>query len=701
MHRFRILWFVRLPRPTGDIIVSLPPGYTLDGRCPTLAFTSDTYLNALQNNEWGTWWDCKAKEPPANRWSDPPLFEDAACATRYAWGLDLMNELLVLQENSTNPDEPGACQNQSDPSNTIELPRDQNIFEYKAVNMTFWMGSILISPLYPVVDQWPLHFVAAPASTMWPYPVPSSMLVGDARDAIPTKLTSMTSLTNLQPTRTSAGPTTKPQPQSTSGSAAVPGNPFKSITSVATVEVPVAASSVLPGSLTTASRTTTAVGGMVTTIVETTRAPDQVSFYSATSTILITNHANWKGAAVMTITDALGNSVKTSTSLPVGAVWTQTTVVPPSGTPFVMTVPITTVRTIFDNAGAPKTTATAYLAFPHTGYDPDSFRRITISDYLLGTFIPVLLATFLSIATETVDRHIKALLPFHALTRPSGSTAADSLCLEAGGFAARLRSLRLLLVFGEPLSLLSDIVVLLSAVLVAVSSEAVGMKLHGSCSDADFRGCYMTLGVFLGPARVIEGFLVATALLLGIMMFFVTRFRCGVASPSIASIASLLGDGEVRLRIRSMPFGMEKGQIHKRKFLEHLAGYRFALRAPDGIVVVRRPPLELKDLDAMANEEALPDARKEKKHVMARLRRVPMVKSQILFVVLLCGLLALILYYKNTRLDTPFERFMDSQHFGVKTLFTVLGVATTLFWDGLFSRKYTLTSPTPADALLD
>ncbi|KAK4211182.1 hypothetical protein QBC37DRAFT_19376 [Rhypophila decipiens] len=55
------------------------------------------------------------------------------------------------------------------------------------------------------------------------------------------------------------------------------------------------------------------------------------------------------------------------------------------------------------------------------------------------------------------------------------------------------------------------------------------------------------------------------------------------------------------------------------------------------------------------------------------------------FLVLVTGLLILILYYENTILDTPFERFMDSQTYGVRFMFTAMGTGITAFWDWYFA----------------
>ena len=58
----------------------------------------------------------------------------------------------------------------------------------------------------------------------------------------------------------------------------------------------------------------------------------------------------------------------------------------------------------------------------------------------------------------------------------------------------------------------------------------------------------------------------------------------------------------------------------------------------------------------------------------------------VVFLLFFCGLLALLLYYENTSFDTAFERYMDSQKLGVRTLFTTFGIAINGFWEYYSSR---------------
>ena len=61
--------------------------------------------------------------------------------------------------------------------------------------------------------------------------------------------------------------------------------------------------------------------------------------------------------------------------------------------------------------------------------------------------------------------------------------------------------------------------------------------------------------------------------------------------------------------------------------------------------------------------------------------------GRLLYILLTCGLLAVILYYNNTGGDTPFERFMDNQGFGVRFLFTTVGIGITFFWGSFFTSE--------------
>jgi hypothetical protein len=68
-------------------------------------------------------------------------------------------------------------------------------------------------------------------------------------------------------------------------------------------------------------------------------------------------------------------------------------------------------------------------------------------------------------------------------------------------------------------------------------------------------------------------------------------------------------------------------------------------------------------------------------------------KARIAFLVPLTGILVLILSYNNTGGDTAFERFMSTHSFGVRALFTLVGVGISFFWSCFFTSESPFSHP--------
>jgi hypothetical protein len=71
--------------------------------------------------------------------------------------------------------------------------------------------------------------------------------------------------------------------------------------------------------------------------------------------------------------------------------------------------------------------------------------------------------------------------------------------------------------------------------------------------------------------------------------------------------------------------------------------------------------------------------------------RCPHRKGAIGLIFFLLGLLVVIIYYKlEYDPNSQFEQFMDSQGFGVRFLFTAIGVLIKLYWSSIFKGASTL-----------
>jgi hypothetical protein len=316
------------------------------------------------------------------------------------------------------------------------------------------------------------------------------------------------------------------------------------------------------------------------------------------------------------------------------------------------------------------------------------------ANYFMATFFPILITSLLSILIQILNKNVKLMLPFYALTRSNGALAIDSICVTPGGFSGPLHSIRLLFRFRQPISFLCDILVLLAAVLVSISSEAIGIYVIGICDLNSFKGCSMFFDVFDGPSRAVETLMIGLAIILGFVCVLLYPMRSGVAfNPwSIASTASLLSEDTVKLFQsfqREKQKSLEAGDITKR-----LEGINFALGSyfgsrgiiEYGIVSKPRAPCATPSSSTICsktNRQRWTCGWFPKKFIMDYGVRVP-------FLMTLCGLLILILYYDTVKLNAAtnsFEGFIDGQKFGVRSFFVGFGVIISFFWDDMFSSK--------------
>ncbi|KAK3391141.1 hypothetical protein B0H63DRAFT_467346 [Podospora didyma] len=419
----------------------------------------------------------------------------------------------------------------------------------------------------------------------------------------------------------------------------------------------------------------------------------------------------------ITLTNAFGLPTTTKTLLfPVATVLPVTTLTDSDGVPTATQYrtlgPIPPSSTDIPDVNSTKSS----FGFPASSLS--EFHPLSRLEYFIALFLPVLLATPLSILAQMVSSDIKALLPFHALLarrQAGGATAEQSLCMSTSGMAGLINSVRLLFRFGEPLSFLGDLLVLFSALVTSLSSEAVGIKLYGRCVPDDFSGCYMGITVTTGPTWSLVALLASSLVAIFWLSILLRQWQSGVASApgSIAGTASLVcQDPEMRHAFREIGRGrtMKGGHISSSEISETLRSHRFSLkhlrdRSNDfGIVATRlnqskpargelRGPVTWESAattsPTLPNKELVPP--RSTRTSRRGLLNWPPTTTKICSInsaaiLLLCGLIILLVYYESTTLDTPFERFMDNQGFGVRVLFTGIGVAISMFWDYHFSR---------------
>lgn len=318
-----------------------------------------------------------------------------------------------------------------------------------------------------------------------------------------------------------------------------------------------------------------------------------------------------------------------------------------------------------------------------------------------------------SVLAQFISSDLQTLLPFRALTRPGGAEAADSICLDTGGLQGPITSWTLLRRFKDPVSFLSNFLLYASNMVVALSSEAFGVKLNGNCAPGTFTGCFMSLSLNVRPSRVVEVLLVLMLLANILLIYLLRRWVSGVAAPptSLAALSALLQADTTTTLFRKIEPRSKKQPRRMCKLDRELEDHVFSLRYFRSVegrlrygITTEANTNESRYLDSRPSNETSqlltssdPQTSKAQRSENVTLGYFGSLSRtdhaiRISFLSTMCGTIILLVYYKSTRLQTPFERFMDNQSFGVRLLFTSLGLIISFFWQYQFSCRYNIST---------
>lgn len=313
---------------------------------------------------------------------------------------------------------------------------------------------------------------------------------------------------------------------------------------------------------------------------------------------------------------------------------------------------------------------------------------VGLRDYILGAFLPTVLAALIAYPFKLININARLMQPFHemATAREVGGVSAEaSIFLRfydwTGAFSLP-RSARL----KQPVIVISDFLVLGAALLAPIAAETVSVHVPDGCQ----KGCFGNLGVTTIPGRVLEALMAAMmALLIALIVFLsVLRWETGMShNPwSIAGMASLGLSPDIRDKIMKIPCP-SIGSIKEKAILKALNGSKYALdeywvSSSPGAVSTRGYGIVVRSSDDDAKK---PKSNEPKKGETRGPRNSKKDKKTQPFAILtwwgrcvLLFILACVMiiatYYETTSLNSGFERFMNGRGFGVRFFFTALGV---------------------------
>ncbi|KAF5505180.1 hypothetical protein CGCS363_v004143 [Colletotrichum siamense] len=348
----------------------------------------------------------------------------------------------------------------------------------------------------------------------------------------------------------------------------------------------------------------------------------------------------------------------------------------------------------------PSTTLITFTTKPTATDSPDRVITdiekfgFTNGDYFVGKFLPIILAVMIAVPLRIIDLNAKLYQPFHALAREGGSLGKSSMTLQFDGWKGFLTPFESLLQ-GHPVPFITTLIILCSSLLAPLATEAIGMKLHGTCKITAIEGCGIQLGVSPVSSYALVALIAFIVFLLLVLLFFLRTWETGLhANPwSIAGISSLARNSDIRSHQIDFK-ASAKAMTDKRYgfgYFENNLG-----RDEYGIIYCDDSAQSLQGATASGAIPADDELTGTYQRDIAKKSRKPVPFIALTwwwrlgFIFFLTALFIIILYYHLTLgVRTSFKDFMDSQTFGVRFFFAALGVTIIFCWESIFITKCT------------
>ncbi|KAJ0299236.1 hypothetical protein Brms1b_013186 [Colletotrichum noveboracense] len=313
----------------------------------------------------------------------------------------------------------------------------------------------------------------------------------------------------------------------------------------------------------------------------------------------------------------------------------------------------------------------------------------TNGDYFVGKFLPIILAVMIAVPLRIIDLNAKLYQPFHALAREGGSLGKSSMTLQFDGWKGFLTPFESLLQ-GHPVPFITTLIILCSSLLAPLATEAIGMKLHGTCKITAIEGCGIQLGVSPVSSYALVALITFIVFLLLVLLFFLRTWETGLhANPwSIARISSLARNADIRSH--QIDFKASARAMREKRYgfgyFENNLG-----RDEYGIIYCDDSAQSLQGATASGAIPADDELTGAYQRDIAKKSRKPVPFIALTwwwrlgFIFFLAALFIIILYYHLTLgVRTSFKDFMDSQTFGVRFFFAALGVIIIFCWESIF-----------------
>ncbi|KAG4432321.1 hypothetical protein IFR05_012200 [Cadophora sp. M221] len=391
-------------------------------------------------------------------------------------------------------------------------------------------------------------------------------------------------------------------------------------------------------------------------------------------------------AVIPASVDSIGNYVPpiTVVETPVASASPPHTTIPPSfisgNNPTRVSTPTTKAGTTIVISGS--TIVLLPTDASVSGNTEDVVYYFSQRDYILGAFLPTIIAVLFSLPWGIVDTAAKEMEPFVRLAGDDGASARFSLCLDYPSDFLIVSPFKSLF-RGHWIIFLTSMMNLVSLLLAPLASETVFISLQGTCNaETNGQFCIPTLSVYPAAARVLQGVLAFLALFLLFVTVFARRRSTGVyANPhSMAAVATLFHHPRLVYIFQNVPPATREKALatfldayhYELGYYEHNQGTAY------GVLVNPKHQSEPEGYTYINLNEGLSGNSSSAGNQALKMKRAAQV---LFFAFALIALTAIVVWYRFSKSENVIFDFMQSQSFGVRFLFTAFGVLIRLFWD--------------------
>ena len=327
---------------------------------------------------------------------------------------------------------------------------------------------------------------------------------------------------------------------------------------------------------------------------------------------------------------------------------------------------------------------------------------VTPYEYVVGGILPTVVAVIFSIPWQLLALAVKEIQPFYQLQHPDGATAQDSIGLDyrySVNAIATITAIRK----GHYLVWWTGLISMAILFVAPLATGTIFIGFTGLCTATSGRkNCFPKLSVYPLTARILQALLGFIAILTFFLAVAMLRKRSGVfANPlSIAALATLFQNQQVIEDFRRLnPFytdtkmiraALRENRYQIGPYLDHEGSKCYGLTKCHDDHALMDPNYQTSfrkgQKYASVSVRSVEDHQRPKKKIsLTSLFIHP--AAIITFAIFVAGLQVLIIYYNQTGGNTGFERWMDSQSFGVSFLFTAVGVILKMYWSLLDEGK--------------